>query len=794
MKRITRFLSAVALFCGFTTTAQAGIGESLPRGGWSIQVSSDCDDSGSGRIAAAFDGDNNTFWHSNWAGTAGQGAGDGLPEWFVIDLGEETELGGFGYRPRNNVKNGFCKSYRLFVSNEPFNVALPTTAENEAAEKQAVIDMTGATAEGAWEWPDGNMKKVAFDAPVKGRYVMFAVMSAGGDQPERWANCAEFELFAFSETVNVTYNFMLSGKLMGSTTESVQIGSVIPAPVEEYDYLKVASYDAEGETAGTEDRTVTVQLAEDLPFMVSTAEKVYPYVFNIHSNKGKFVWKAEGVDQVINTPELGSFAALEAPAEEGYYWYIKGSYAEGFTIHSLLTGDAAALSATATNPMLVTGDATKWNIVKDYQNGGVCFTVDGTNYVNRDPNSFLAYWTDNDAGSGSFMIAKADFTQNFADSYLAMADAPVNAYGVPEGVDMSGLPALLEASQADDFDEAAADALKAELQTIVAAPVKALPAVGEKAYVRITSAMKAFPETKGMQLLGDKIGWASVTDANIDAVLCLEGVEGGYLISSPNAGLYLTAAEGGAIGEAGTLVKLNNLGGAQFNVVVGEEVAHTLGHQSGAGVSGNLTNWAGGYNSASAWYVAEATSIDVALEQGTTLCYATLCAPFAVKAPKDNEGGVRACIAKNENDNLKLVRVADVPANNGVVITGAYAGLATLDIVAEAEAHLTGNVLVGTNTAITLEDGSQSLVFRVVDGIEGFYYPETAEIKANTAYYENPNALEMVAIEAGSDVTGIVSPASPAASAAAVYDLSGRRVVAPAKGIYVKNGCKYIVK
>lgn len=62
MKKITFMLSLLMSMGAMTTSAQV-----LSRAGWTITTSSECDDSDYGHAAAIIDGNNNSFWHSNWA-------------------------------------------------------------------------------------------------------------------------------------------------------------------------------------------------------------------------------------------------------------------------------------------------------------------------------------------------------------------------------------------------------------------------------------------------------------------------------------------------------------------------------------------------------------------------------------------------------------------------------------------------------------------------------------------------------------------------------------------------------
>lgn len=64
-----------------------------------------------GRVAAAFDSNPNTYWHTQW-----QGAAPKAPHWVTFKANSEAELAKIGYLPRQGQQNGRIKTYRLYAS------------------------------------------------------------------------------------------------------------------------------------------------------------------------------------------------------------------------------------------------------------------------------------------------------------------------------------------------------------------------------------------------------------------------------------------------------------------------------------------------------------------------------------------------------------------------------------------------------------------------------------------------------------------------------------------------------
>jgi len=80
-------------FPGYTEGSQD------PRAGYSSQATNE-GAAPNGRVIAMLTDDNNQFWHASWSPSTA------YPHWFIIDLGEFTEIGGAMIRNRNNDSRG----------------------------------------------------------------------------------------------------------------------------------------------------------------------------------------------------------------------------------------------------------------------------------------------------------------------------------------------------------------------------------------------------------------------------------------------------------------------------------------------------------------------------------------------------------------------------------------------------------------------------------------------------------------------------------------------------------------
>lgn len=212
-----------------------------------------------------------------------------------------------------------------------------------------------------------------------------------------------------------------------------------------------------------------------------------------------------------------------------------------------------------------------------------------------------------------------------------------------------------------------------------------------------------------------------------------------------------------------------------------------------------LSFWTGGADEGSA-ITLDATLPEITLNTLNNKNYATYYLPFAAKAPE----GVTAYAGTINNGNVQLTEYANgvIPANKGVVLVSDTKTTATFtltdasDVVTEQTNELTG-VLTDTELS-SVESFDQVRIFSKKDNVAGFYKPNSGitSLAANKAYIMAPTNNEALVLNfAGGEVTGINQATINATEAnAPIYDLTGRRVAKAVKGIYVKNGKKFIVK
>ena len=178
--------------------------------------------------------------------------------------------------------------------------------------------------------------------------------------------------------------------------------------------------------------------------------------------------------------------------------------------------------------------------------------------------------------------------------------------------------------------------------------------------------------------------------------------------------------------------------------------------------------------------------------------FATCCPPVAVAL---NEGsGIAAYKATVYDGGVSLDRIYAIAAGEGALLRSLDGGRISEDVevaTAKVSPHA-GNAFVGTLDDITLPAsgvGCANFVLSPAGGKPGFARADDTPLAAGTAYLRLPAAMADGDFEVAFDAAmGIGGVSAGVAGHGAYYDLSGRRVERPAKGIYIKDGKKVAVE
>ena len=157
--------------------------------------------------------------------------------------------------------------------------------------------------------------------------------------------------------------------------------------------------------------------------------------------------------------------------------------------------------------------------------------------------------------------------------------------------------------------------------------------------------------------------------------------------------------------------------------------------------------------------------------------------------------GLTAYIATETTDDaLILHAVEKVPAGTGIVLKGAT-GTYYPNVTTATTDDVDGNLLIGTATAPYIVEGTSTYVLsKNSEGKPGFRRAaEGLEIPQYKAYLKLTDGQARSFFGFEDNMTTKIE-SSIFNDESSIYDLQGRRVQQPARGIYVKDGKKVVVK
>lgn len=225
--------------------------------------------------------------------------------------------------------------------------------------------------------------------------------------------------------------------------------------------------------------------------------------------------------------------------------------------------------------------------------------------------------------------------------------------------------------------------------------------------------------------------------------------------------------------------------------------------QNGMGADENgkeydgVATWTAQNDGSNYWQFIKVTEVPLTIAAND---YTTLCLPFNVKLPENST--VKAYYASAAAGAvLKLTEITGIiPANEGVILQNtneSEAANISLEITTE-EGTSIDNKLEGVTAKRAGYTAGTNYVLAEKNGKVGFYKASFTTIVANKAYLPQTNVQNaqgvMMAFSFGDEVTGIDN-VNATTTAKKYYDLQGRRVLYPAKGIFVtEDGQKVLLK
>ncbi|MBQ9186756.1 MAG: Ig-like domain-containing protein [Prevotella sp.] len=170
--------------------------------------------------------------------------------------------------------------------------------------------------------------------------------------------------------------------------------------------------------------------------------------------------------------------------------------------------------------------------------------------------------------------------------------------------------------------------------------------------------------------------------------------------------------------------------------------------------------------------------------------YKTLVSTVGFTAP---ENAAAYIVTAQTSDEITLTKVAQVPAGEPVILKGE----GTVSLVIDEYSDGVKEEFEAANLLKISDENTKSGVYVLYNGDEGvgFYEWTGGSLGAGRVYLPAANgARKFLAFNFGGETTGIKDVNREAAANGNYYNLNGQRVAQPAKGLYIVNGKKYIVK
>ena len=673
------------------------------------------------------------------------------------------------------------------------------------------------TKENAKQW------KIKLEANQTERYDIFPNTVAGnnGDLSWNWhggvGNNMGFyaasdgsSTWTFEEGIaNLTFNYNFNNGVIATKTAVAALPGLDKSVAPAVNYTRAESMSPANIVVGTTE--YTVNLVENLPFTKSESyDNATWYVMDMHNNDyplggtKNYVWTFHNANQDITLPITDLKTATYS---DNMLWCFVGDLVNGFKIYNKAAGSSLTLrkAENGNTPavMSATNNRNQFKIYPSTQSGitgnAFCFKLEGDDYyVNTQAVNnvkVLRGWNETDGGSSCRVFAPASIAMNYASTWV---NAPEGAIGGKAYLETAGnLTALKNA-----YNEAGSNPTVENINALTTINT-AIAASGASSYT-FKEGYYRLVNRKDNHFLHIVEG-NNIMNTQVDKDKAVGSVV--YFKSTGEEGKYSLMLEGkylGTVTRSNKIVLGDEASKGTYTVAFPTEnfitkiqevsttndVNYHYLHVNG----GNAVGWEAGEGSpASHWYVIPATDIEVAMKDVEGKKFASVYLPFDVNAVTDAEAYVGTF--NDDKSALNMNKVEGVPAGKGFVLVGS-ADKATLSIGTAAEVT---SDLQGTNTVITLADNTRAnyLVFGKNNNTVGFYAPSAsvASIPANKAYL-NASALSTAAIAL--NFNGITTGVNTVVLGengvnAPVFDLSGRRVVAPVKGgVYIQNGKKFI--
>ena len=337
----------------------------IDRTGWTATADSQSSSGADGPASYAIDGNNATWWHSQYNPTITE-----YPHWIMFDLGKSQSFTSFNYVSRGGTTsmNGNIAQYELYVSDNEADVK---GYLESAKVNSGTFSYNGNSA------PQEH--KVDVDVPARGRYVLLKAVSAANSG--KFAACAEFYLYldAFVVSVKSADEYMgdvyidtKGNKTKELSTDGDETATITAEPTEGYHFVSWSYNGAEVSTDAvytTDLVTESREYVANFAFTPVTPRQVTA-VSSDNSKGSVAIISPETEETSINT---GDIVVVEATPANSDNFFVNWTDADNNVVstESIYKYDKApAITMTA-------NFVTKYVITANQAEGGTMTVKDG---------------------------------------------------------------------------------------------------------------------------------------------------------------------------------------------------------------------------------------------------------------------------------------------------------------------------------------------------------------------------------------------------------------------------------
>ena len=611
-----------------------------------------------------------------------------------------------------------------------------------------------------------------------------------GDSGSQWTVEA-----APDGTVQVTYNLVIDGSTVNTSTIEQPVNSAVSVPSSLTANYSTLCYDFETSgTIGIEDCVISVTGTKKSGIVADLGELSNSKAYKLTTARGDLYIKSDHLASNYKDnagAAAGSFAILNF--EGNYYLYSTESskfvQSDG-SLSSDMTSNVVSISFApqSTNHLFLMKIGTKGANVTD-TNDNYEFLID--NWVTADPGNLYAIREVGDFDATDVLVEFDEFFKTaFANAITALKAIPfgsgLNQYSFTGDyadytANASSVIAALEGAGYSSENLATA-------QDMLANYTINLPSAG---FYRFKS-----------NATGKYIGFAeSGSQPMVDAGdACTYYYTASKQFLSYNRGRYLSGAVGNAVTAVGTEgPAFNFYESAYSNKTLGTYRIRVAGDASGSLIDWTdnfLNGWGTGDNARCEWTIETVDALPVTINSIDGHGFASFYTPVGISSLPS---GVKAYIATLTADRVRFSEIISIPAGTAVVLYMPTCDAnTTVELpIGDASASTTGNVLRGNVATVAL--GEQGvLTMQKVDEELGFYKfkgDNLAGFKAYINISDIPVGIKGFAFDFEDDATSIQnSKFNIQNEEAPIYNLAGQRLNKPVKGINIVNGKKVMVK